>query len=198
LFGCRIPGALAEAVSVPFYRLKLLIVVFFSHSITGGPSVQYHLAQVNIAKFLRPTSDPVNADFISNIEHVNRAAEEQPGFIWRLIGEGDDAMDIQAYEDPNVKINMSVWTDIDALAAFVYREPAHRSIMRRRREWFERMDFFMALWWIPAGYLPTIQEGKQRLDLLSRLGPTEEAFLFAQPFPSPSAAPPEPVLDRCA
>lgn len=160
--------------------------------------MQYHLAQVNIAKFLRPISDPVNADFISNLEHVNRNAEEQPGFIWRLIGEGDDAMDIQAYEDPNVKINMSVWTDIDALAAFVYREPAHRNIMRRRREWFERMDFFMALWWISAGYRPTIQEGKQRLGLLSRLGPTEEAFLFNQPFPSSSPTPPESALDQCA
>jgi Domain of unknown function (DUF3291) len=160
--------------------------------------MQYHLAQINIAKFLRPMSDPVNADFVSNLEHVNRLAEEQAGFIWRLIGEGGNATDIQAYEDPNVIINMSVWTDINALGAFVYREPAHRNIMRRRREWFKRMDFFMALWWIPAGYRPTIQEGKQRLDLLSSVGPTEQAFLFNRPFPSPGAKSPEPVLDQCA
>lgn len=43
--------------------------------------MQYHLAQVHIAKFLHPMLDPVNTDFVSNLEHVNRLAEKQPGFI---------------------------------------------------------------------------------------------------------------------
>lgn len=37
--------------------------------------MHYHLAPINIAKFLRPMSDPVNADFVSNLEQVNRVAE---------------------------------------------------------------------------------------------------------------------------
>lgn len=70
--------------------------------------------------------------------------------------------------------------------------------MRRRREWFERIESYMALWWIPAGHIPTPAEGKARLDLLARLGPTPEAFAFRQPFPPPGAEPVAPVLDRCA
>ncbi len=157
----------------------------------------YHLAQINIAKFLIPVEDPANADFVANLDRVNALAEGQPGFVWRLVGEGNDATDLKPFDDPNLAINMSVWTDIDSLVAFVYRDEGHREIMRRRREWFDRMEFYMALWWIPAGHVPTVQEGKERLDLLARIGPTAEAFLFKQPFPAPGATPVAPIPVEC-
>ena len=160
--------------------------------------MQYHLAQINIAKFRLPMADPANAEFVGNLDRVNAIAEAQPGFVWRLKGEGNNALDIQAFDDPNMAINMSVWTDLDALAAFVYRNMDHREIMRRRREWFERIEIYMALWWIPAGHIPSAAEGKARLDLLARLGPTPEAFVFRQPFPPPGAETVAPILDRCA
>jgi hypothetical protein len=158
----------------------------------------YHLAQINIAKFRLPIEDPVNADFIANLDRVNALAEAQPGFVWRLTGEGNSALDLKAYEDPNIAVNMSVWTGLDALANFVYRNPGHLEIMRRRREWFEKVDVSLALWWIPAGHVPTTAEGKSRLDILARLGPTSEAFPFKRPFPAPGAVPISPVLDECA
>ncbi|MBM0106579.1 DUF3291 domain-containing protein [Steroidobacter sp. S1-65] len=151
--------------------------------------MQYQLAEINIATFRVPMSDPVNAGFVAELDRVNALAESAPGFIWRLVGEGNNALDIQAFDNPNVAINMSVWKDVDSLARFVYRSEAHRQIMRRRREWFDRMDFHLALWWVEAGHRPTIAEGKARLDRLSRMGPSPDAFLFNKPFPPPNALP---------
>jgi hypothetical protein len=92
---------------------------------------------------------------------------------------------------------MSVWTDLDALGGFVYRS-GHVEIMRRRREWFEAMDVYMALWWVPAGHTPTVAEAMDKLAVLERFGPTQEAFTFKQPFPPPSGVGVQPILDECA
>lgn len=151
--------------------------------------MQYQLAEINIATFRVPMSDPVNAGFVAELDRVNALAESAPGFVWRLVGEGNNALDIQAFDNPNIAINMSVWQDVDSLARFVYRSEAHRAIMRRRREWFDRMDFHLALWWVEAGHRPTIAEGKARLEILSRVGSSPAAFLFNKPFPPPSAVP---------
>ncbi len=142
---------------------------------------------------------PETADFANNLDRINALAEAQPGFVWRLTGEGsNDATDLRPTDHPMLLMNMSVWTDIESLAAFVYRT-GHREVMRRRAEWFEAMDLYMCLWWVPVGHTPTVDEAMARLDDLRRLGPTAEAFTFRHPFPTPDAqtAPP-PVLDECA
>jgi hypothetical protein len=149
--------------------------------------VQYQLAEINIATFRAPMADPINAEFIGNLDRVNALAQAAPGFIWRLVGEGNNALDIQAFENPNTAINISVWSDLDALADFVYRNQGHREIMRRRKEWFDRMEFHLALWWIPAGHRPTIIEAKERLESMSRIGPSAYAFVFNKPYPAPGA-----------
>jgi len=160
--------------------------------------MQYQLAEINIATFRVPMADPVNADFIANLDRVNALAEGAPGFVWRLVGEGNNALDIQAFDNPNTAVNMSVWTDLDALAKFVYRSEGHREIMRRRKEWFDRMEIHMALWWVVKGHRPTLAEGKERLETLSRVGPSAQAFLFNKPFPAPDAVPVPPRLDQLA
>jgi heme-degrading monooxygenase HmoA len=160
--------------------------------------MQYQLAEINIATFRAPMSDPVNAEFIANLDRVNALAEAAPGFIWRLVGDGNNALEIHAFDNPNTAINMSVWADLDALANFVYRSEGHREIMRRRKEWFDRMEFHLALWWVPAGYRPTVAEGKERLEALREFGPTVRAFLFNRPFPPPNANPISARLDKCA
>ncbi len=160
--------------------------------------MKYQLAQANIARFRLPADHPVNADFVNNLDRVNAIAEKQPGFAWRLVGEGNDALDIRPFDDPNMAINMSVWADLESLAAFVYRNEDHRSIMRRRREWFEHIEFYLVLWWVEEGSMPTIEEAKTRLDLLRRNGPTTGAFTFKQPFPAPGQSDIKPVLDECA
>ncbi|MBI1198849.1 MAG: DUF3291 domain-containing protein [Phenylobacterium sp.] len=158
----------------------------------------YHLAQINVGRLRAPVDHPMIADFKDNLGRINALADEQPGFVWRLVGDGGDATDIQPRpEDPLFAINMSVWTDIDALAAFAYRS-AHREIMRRRREWFEHTDTYMCLWWVPAGHRPTVEEGMAKLALFEQLGPTAEAFSFKVPFSAPDGQSAAPILDECA
>jgi uncharacterized protein DUF3291 len=79
-------------------------------------------------------------------------------------------------------VNMSVWTWLEALRDFVYRSH-HRDVMRRRREWFERLgDAYVVLWWVPTGHRPSVAEAQQRLLALRANGPTAGAFTFARPF----------------
>ena len=70
--------------------------------------------------------------------------------------------------------------------------------MRRRHEWFEKLELYMALWWVPAGHRPSVAEGWGKVETLRRLGPTAEAFTFRQPFPAPGDAQAQPILDECA
>ena len=161
-------------------------------------AADFHLAQLNIARFMKPAEHPDNADFVNNLDRVNAVAESQPGFIWRLTGDGNDALDVQAFEDPNIAVNMSVWENLESLADFVYRNEDHLAIMRRRREWFEVTKVHLVLWWVEAGHIPSLDEAKQRLNALVTEGPSERAFTFRNPYPPPSGKPVNPVLDECA
>ena len=159
----------------------------------------YQLAQINVGRFIHHRDDPANADFMNALDGVNAIAEASLGFIWRLVGDGNDATDLVPDEsDPQLLVNMSVWRDVEALGAFVYRQSDHLSYMRRRKEWFEKMDVFQALWWVPAGHIPSVAEGMERLALLTAKGPTAAAFTFRQPFAAPDGMPAVPVLDECA
>jgi uncharacterized protein DUF3291 len=151
----------------------------------------WHLAQINVGKMVAPQGDPVVQPFFDALDAVNALAEASPGFVWRLVGEGNSATDIHATVDPLLLLNMSVWTDADSLFAFVYRS-SHTPVMAQRRNWFARFDgSHQALWWIPAGTIPTINDGLSRLWHLDRFGPTPHAFTFKARFPAPGlAAPP--------
>ena len=146
----------------------------------------YQLAQLNIAKFERPADDPINKPFFDAIDSVNAVAESSDGFIWRLVDESDDPEDLQAFDDPEMLINLSVWRDIDALAAFVYRDKNHLAVMRRKSEWFVSMEAHMVLWWISAGHQPTLSEAKDRLELLKKNGTSNIAFTFKDRFDPPA------------
>ena len=160
----------------------------------------FHLAEINIGRLAAPLDSPQLRDFVDNLDRINAIAEAAPGFVWRLTGEGNNATDLRPFDDdPMMAINMSVWTDLASLGAYVYRSD-HIAIMRRRREFFEVPDqAFMALWWVLAGTIPSVAEGIARLGRLRRDGPTAEAFTFRQPFPPTAHADPvTPILDECA
>ncbi len=106
--------------------------------------------------------------------------------MWRLQTEDGDATAIQVLDDDRLLINMSVWTSLEALADFAYSSD-HVRIMRQRREWFVSMtQAYQALWWVPAGHVPTVAEAEQHITHLREHGPTDYAFTFRTPFPSPS------------
>jgi hypothetical protein len=121
---------------------------------------------------------------------VNAVAESQPGFIWRLTGDGNNATDIPVSADLNMIANISVWSDIEALMAFVYRVSDHRDMLRRKSEWFDTPDTHVALWWVRSGHTPTVEEGLQRLQTLTRKGPTKDAFTFRDRFDAPEVSSP--------
>jgi len=149
---------------------------------------KYQLAQFNVAVMKESLESPSMKDFVDNLERINALAEASPGFVWRLQTDDGDATALRPLGE-NVLVNMSVWTDAESLNAFVYRS-AHVEIMRRRREWFERMgEAYVVLWWVPGGHRPGVAEGIERLELLRRLGPSPQAFGFRDVFPAPDAPP---------
>jgi Domain of unknown function (DUF3291) len=138
------------------------------------------VAQINVARFRTPKGDPSNAAFMAALDRVNAQAEAADGFIWRLIGDGNDATDIEAVPgDPDFIVNMSVWRDVAALEAFAYRQADHRAILARRNEWFDRIEPAVALWPVAEGHFPSLAEGLAKLDQLKREGPGAKAFTFA-------------------
>jgi Domain of unknown function (DUF3291) len=91
---------------------------------------------------------------------------------------------------------MSVWESPEALAAFV-RSAGHRRVLRRRREWFERMtEAYTALWWITRGTVPATADAERRIRLLRAHGPTADAFTLRVLFPPPGAPDTQPRPGR--
>lgn len=142
----------------------------------------YQIAQVNIGRVKAPLDAPIMAGFVTRLNEINALADTSPGFVWRLqTGEGN-ATYLRPYEDDRILVNMSVWETIDALRTYVYRT-AHAELLRQRQEWFEKFaGAFVALWWVPAGHIPGINEAKKRIAHLDAHGPTEFAFTFKTTF----------------
>jgi hypothetical protein len=154
----------------------------------------YELAQLNIGVIKGAMDSPVMADFAANLERINALAEATPGFVWRLKTEEGDATALRPFENENMLVNMSVWQDVESLNRYVYAS-AHVELMRRRREWFERMpEAFLVLWWVPKGHRPGVAEAIARLELLRSNGPSAEAFTFRSAFPAPDAKASEPPI----
>jgi hypothetical protein len=147
----------------------------------------YHLAQINIALPRAPLGSPLLAEFMAALDPINALADASPGFVWRLQTEDGNATAVRAFDDERLIVNMSVWESLEVLADFVYRSD-HTGVMRRRRQWFEPMRLYVALWWVPAGHVPTVAEAEERLRHLEAHGPTPFAFTFRQPFPPPGVA----------
>ena len=105
---------------------------------------------------------------------------EVRGLFGAFMTEDGNATAVRPYEDESILINMSVWESIESLGDYVYRTD-HAAYLRRRREWFERLkDVIVALWWIPAGSLPTVSEGIERLELSTNERP-DAASLHLSP-----------------
>ncbi len=147
---------------------------------------QYQLVQLNIARMKEPLESPSMADFVANLGRINALAEQSAGFVWRLKDESGNAVAMRPFGD-DVIVNMSMWTDVASLSNYAFRS-AHVEIMRRRREWFERMvEAFAVLWWVPKGHVPSVAEAKERLEHLRTFGATPHAFTFKEAFPAPDA-----------
>ena len=104
--------------------------------------------------------------------------------MWRLQTVGGDATAISHFGE-DMLVNMSVWASVQALHRYVYKS-AHTDVMRRRKEWFEKMrEVYGVLWWVPAGHQPSLVEAQAKLEHLREHGPSAGAFTFRKSFPAP-------------
>ncbi|MFF3685945.1 DUF3291 domain-containing protein [Streptomyces sp. NPDC002187] len=146
------------------------------------------LAQTNVSRLKYPLDSEELRPFVDAEASVYSDAEEAGGFVWRhTSGDCEDRSGLRVFNDDFLVVNVSVWQDLQALMAFMYRGP-HRDVMARRHEFFERVDEAMsAMWWIPAGHRPSLKEAEQRLIHLREHGPTPYAFTLRMTFPAGTA-----------
>jgi len=148
-------------------------------------ATKWHLAQINIGRMIGTgINDPVMKHFVERLEEVNAVAEKSKGFVWRLKDDSNNATGIKAFDDDQLIVNMSVWGSIEDLEAFVYKG-SHVEVLRRRKEWFSRMKFYMVMWYVRAGTVPTLEEAKTRLEYLEKNGSSLYAFDFKSKFAAP-------------
>ncbi len=140
------------------------------------------MAQVNIGRVRAALDDPQMAGFMNRLDEINALADGSPGFVWRLQTSAGNATYFRPFDDDQILLNMSVWRTIEELRHYVYRT-THAELLRQRHEWFEAFNgVYTALWWVPAGHIPSIDEAKKRLAHLEAHGPTQFAFTFKTTF----------------
>jgi len=143
---------------------------------------KHHLAQINIAQAKDGMESSTMQGFVNRLDEINALADQSPGFVWRLQTDDGDATSIQVYDNPLIIVNMSVWDNIASLKHFVYKT-VHVELIKDRDAWFDKMpEMHQALWWVPAGHVPSVQEGQEKLKLLQEHGATKKAFTFARFF----------------
>jgi hypothetical protein len=139
---------------------------------------KYHIAQVNIGRIVAGLDDPIMTGFVTRLDEINALADASPGFVWRLKDMTGNATYLRPYDDDQILLNMSVWETVEALRHDVFKT-AHAEMLRQRQAWFEKFaGAYTALWWVPAGHIPGIDEAKKRLAHLEAHGPSQFAFTF--------------------
>ncbi len=157
--------------------------------VTSHEASNHHLAQINIGRLHHPIDAPETAEFAEAIDRINELAEKSPGFVWRLTdddGNSSSYVSVPGHEDPLDIVNYSIWEDLESLKDFMYKTD-HVGFLRRRTEWFAPPEQeITALWWVPAGTVPTILEAYDRLDHLRQNGPSDHAWSLTKPMPPPA------------
>lgn len=146
---------------------------------------KYHLAQVNIAFAKDEMDTETMKGFVSRLDEINKIADEAEGFVWRLQSDDGDSTAYRIFKEPLLLVNMSVWESIETLKNYAYKS-AHVEMIRDRQAWFRKYaSAHQVLWWIPEGYIPTLEDAKEKLDEIQKNGSTVNAFHFGKPFPKP-------------
>ena len=146
-----------------------------------------HLAQTNLAWMRYALEDPRMAPMRDEIDRINALGDHSPGCVWRYQTSGGDATDVRVLDDPRILFNLTVWRAVDDLRHYVYHTE-HVAFFRRRREWFVPPPKPpLAMWWIPEGHRPTVDDSLARLERLWRDGPGPEAFTLRTVFDADGA-----------
>jgi hypothetical protein len=154
----------------------------------------FHLAQANVARTVARFDKPAMAGMAARINEINAVAESSPGYVWRF-KEPTTGLEwlqpfsdfFQPFEPERIFFNMSVWRTVEDLRRYVF-ESAHLELMRDKSLWLLLPKKpHLAMWWVPAGCVPSVEEARRRLGLLETEGPTAAAFTFSKIFEMPVA-----------
>ena len=148
--------------------------------------MEYHLAQVNIAKMNADLDDPIMSGFVQRLDEINALADGSKGFVWRFQTEVGDATYLRPFDDKRILFNMSVWETLEDLRNYVYMSK-HVELLKAKANWFKKPgEAHLVLWWSQKGHLPSVDEALEKLHLLKAKGPSPDAFTFAKPYPKTS------------
>jgi hypothetical protein len=136
--------------------------------------------------------EPVMSGLASRVDEINRLAEQSRGFVWRLPGSEATPEALQPFEvdfpgfhRDRLFYNMSVWESLEDLRDYTFLS-THAELLNERHQWVDSIvGASVALWWIPVGHRPSIEESAERLRSVRRNGPTAYAFTMRKAFPSP-------------
>ena len=135
-----------------------------------------HIAELNVGYANYPLDDPRMAGFMDNLDRINALAERSPGFVWRMQSEGGNATDIAVPGDRDMISNLSVWTDVGSLGAYVFNT-VHARFYDQKVNWFKTMrEPHFVMWPVPEGHLPSLTEAIERLHHLRAHGSSDHAF----------------------
>jgi len=138
---------------------------------------------------------PRSKGFLDRLPEVYTAADHSDGFDSRSIRDlatykhswGEvipPACYAHAGEDNRFAMTLSLWSDLESVAAFAYHGP-HADALTKRHEWFVKFNLpAYVAWWVADEVSITWTEGSERLDHLYAHGSTLFAFNFAKPFDS--------------
>ena len=142
----------------------------------------HHLAQLKVGCLVAPTDDPRVAEFMAALDLVNGLGRRMPGFVWMMEGSGEPGTgntENAVGGDPRAIANLTVWESVETLKRFVW-DTVHARFYERRAERFEVMGtMHLVMWWVPAGYRPSLDEALARLGRLRAQGPSDQAFGWA-------------------
>lgn len=140
---------------------------------------EMHLAELNVGRLLAGTDDPRVAEFMQNLDRINAMGKRMPGFVWMMEGSGAPGTgntETAIGGDPQFVSNLTVWESVETLEKFVWGT-IHKQFYERRQEWFEVMGkMHFAMWWVPKGHRPTLDEALARLAHLQEQGDSDHAF----------------------
>lgn len=153
----------------------------------------HKLAFLTVGVLHEPVGIPRVQGFVDRIPSVYVAADQSDGFNARSIRDVNTWKHSwgevvppncyrQFHDELRFAMTLSLWTDLESVAAFAYHGP-HAEALTKRREWFATNDLpAYVAWWVPADHAVGWSEAAERMDNLHVKGSTAFAFNFSHPF----------------
>ncbi|PSR20244.1 MAG: hypothetical protein C7B45_15785 [Sulfobacillus acidophilus] len=137
-----------------------------------------HLTIFTVGILHDPLDSPGNQAFWAQAEKIWTELDGVPGFLGQIPFDPLDVnvpLHVRPYRDRAV-CTLSLWQDAQALLTFAYRGNAHAQALRKRKDYFIRIQPNHVVWYTNGAVNPTYAQGARRMDYLVQNGPTPYAF----------------------